>query len=87
VNRYRRHYFCSSDRKVRLTIDSDLTFYRFERHANCFLRRVHVPALVVLELKYSDAASTEAASVANQLPFRMTRMSKYVFGLNAVGAV
>jgi hypothetical protein len=87
VNHYRRQYFRSSDRQVRLTIDSDLAFFRFRRHLNSFLARVEVPALVVLELKYSDAASEAAASVANQLPFRMTRMSKYVFGLKAVGGV
>ena len=87
VNRYRRQYFRSGDRQVRLTIDSDLTFYRFQRHTNSFLMRIQVPALVVLELKYSDAASAEAAAVANQLPFRLTRMSKYVFGLNALGGV
>jgi SPX domain protein involved in polyphosphate accumulation len=86
VNHYCRQYFRSADRRVRLTIDSDLAFFRFRRHVNSFLARVAVPALVVLELKYSDAASEAAASVANHLPFRMTRMSKYVFGLKAVGA-
>jgi hypothetical protein len=87
VNHYRRRYFRSANRQVRLTIDSQLTFYRFHRHTNSFLSEVEVPALVVLELKYADAASEEAVSVARHLPFRMTRMSKYVFGLNAVGAV
>lgn len=87
VNQYRRQYFRSRDRQVRLTIDSNLVFFRFQRQANSFLARIEVPALVVLELKYADAASEEAASVANHLPFRLTRMSKYVFGLNAVGAV
>ena len=87
VNHYRRQYFRSADRRVRLTIDSDLTFFRFQRHSNSFLLRVNVPALVVLELKYSDATSEAAASIASNLPFRLTRMSKYVFGLNAVGAV
>lgn len=85
VNHYRRQYFRSADRQLRLTIDSDLAFFRFQRPTNFFLARVEVPALVVVELKYSDAASKEAAAVANHLPFRMTRMSKYVFGLNAVG--
>lgn len=87
VNHYRRQYFRSSDRQVRLTIDSDLAFFRFQRHTNSFLAQVAVPSLVVLELKYSDAASEAAAAVASDLPFRMTRMSKYVFGLHAVGAV
>ena len=87
VNQYRRQYFRSADHLVRLTIDSALAFLRFQRSANSFLGRIEIPALVVVELKYSDAASEEAAAVANQLPFRMTRMSKYVFGLNAIGAV
>lgn len=86
VNQYRRQYFRSSDRQVRLTIDSELAFFRFQRHANSFLARVAAPALVVLELKYTDSAGEAAASVANALPFRMTRMSKYVFGLKALGA-
>lgn len=85
VNQYHRQYFRSRDRQVRLTIDSRLAFSRFRHHANSFRLRVDVPTLVVLELKYSDAASEEAAAVAKDLPFRMTRMSKYVFGLNAVG--
>jgi hypothetical protein len=87
VNRYRRLYFRSADRRVRLTIDSDLSFYRFHRHTNSFLTRVAAPHLVVLELKYADAAGADAANVAGALPFRMTRMSKYVFGLNAVGTI
>ncbi len=87
VNQYRRQYFRSADRQIRLTIDSDLAFFRFQRHGNSFRARVGVPALVVLELKYADAANEEATAVANHLPFRMTRMSKYVFGLNAVGGV
>lgn len=86
VNRYRRQYFRSRDRQVRLTIDSELAFFRFQRHANCFLAPVRIPSLVVLELKYSETASEDAVAVANHLPFRMTRMSKYVFGLRAVGA-
>jgi len=85
VNHYRRQYFRSADRNLRLTIDSELVFLRFQRHTNLFLARVGVPKLVVLELKYSDAACEQAARAANHLPFRMTRMSKYVLGLNAVG--
>ncbi len=87
VNQYRRQYFRSADRQVRLTIDSALAFFRFQRHENSFLARIEVPTLVVVELKYADAASEEATAVANHLPFRMTRMSKYVFGLKAVGGV
>ena len=85
VNRYRRQYFRSANRQVRLTVDSELAFFRFQRHTNPFLARVETPGVLVVELKYNDAAAEEAVAVANELPFRMTRMSKYVFGLNAVG--
>ncbi len=86
VNRYGRQYFRSADRQVRLTIDSELTFYRFHRQGNSFRPRVEARGLVVVELKYAEAASENATTVASQLPFRMTRMSKYVFGLDTVGA-
>jgi len=85
VNQYHRQYFRAADRQVRLTIDSALTFFPFRRHTNSFLAPVAVPNLVVLELKYSEAAGDCAAAIASQLPFRLTRMSKYVFGLDAIG--
>ncbi len=84
VNRYRRDYYRSADRRIRLTVDSSLAFCRYQRCTGNFLVHAALPGVVV-ELKYADAAAGLAADVASRLPFRMTRMSKYVVGLDAVG--
>jgi len=85
VNRYRRSYYRSADRRIRLTVDSELTFCRYQRTSGTLLVRVTLPEVVVVELKYAAAASDLAVEVSNRLPFRMTRMSKYVVGVDAVG--
>jgi SPX domain protein involved in polyphosphate accumulation len=82
INHYRRRYFRSADRRVRATVDWELSFRRFHRHGNSYLDRATASRLVVLELKYSNAAASRAAEIATRFPFRMTRMSKYVFGLD-----
>lgn len=82
INHYRRRYFRSADRQVRVTVDSELSFRRFHRHGNSYLDRATASRLVVLEMKYSDKATSRAVEIANKFPFRMSRMSKYVFGLD-----
>ncbi|HUL51140.1 MAG TPA: VTC domain-containing protein, partial [Candidatus Nitrosotalea sp.] len=85
MNHYRRQYFRSADRQVRITIDSNLGFSRFRRHRNSFLDRIATPRLVVMEVKYAGEASSRVSSIAHSFPFRMTRMSKYVLGLDLIG--
>lgn len=84
VNRYRRRYFRSADRGLRLTIDWDLEFYAVAGRHNAFRRHASDRRLAVLELKYGDAAAPFSDHVTNALPFRMTRMSKYVHGLDSL---
>ena len=86
LNHYRRQYFRSADRRVRVTIDSGLEFCRFRRHGNSFLDRFRAPRLIVLEIKYADPACSHATDIARAIPFRLTRMSKYVFGLDLLHA-
>lgn len=84
ANRYRRRYFCSGDRKVRLTVD-----WRIEslhaRHAGVSLRPMPAanPAMVV-ELKYDPADADGAAEIGGKFPFRLTRFSKYVQGIESL---
>lgn len=84
INYYSRKYFRSADRKVRVTLDYDLGFIKFNHHWNEFLVRLKAPPFVVLEVKYPDEANDIAATLASSMPFRMTKMSKYVFGLDAL---
>jgi hypothetical protein len=86
LNHYRRRYFRSADRQVRVTLDWDLGFCRFQRHGNSFVDRVHAPRLLVVEIKYADRATSRVMDLVSSLPFRLTRMSKYVYGMNLLHA-
>jgi SPX domain protein involved in polyphosphate accumulation len=84
VNCYRRHYYQSADRKYRLTLDSGLEFFRVRPGHNAWLCKTpHCPFQVV-ELKYDQAHANGADEIAAAFPFRVTRMSKYVFGLDSL---
>lgn len=80
-NRYQRHYFASHDGKFRLTVDFDLQFAGVAQ--DCWPRRRvgAVVPVVVIELKFAVEFAPEAERVSNALPFRLTRFSKYVAGL------
>lgn len=84
INRYHRKYYLSADGHYRITIDSKLEFYRVHRHGNRFLCRSTLPSSTVLELKYSGAIAGLDERITNFFPFRVTRMSKFVSGLEGV---
>ncbi len=84
INRYHRKYFVSADGHYRITVDSKLEFYRVHRHANQFLSRSTLPESTVMELKYSGETAALDERIMNFFPFRVTRMSKYVTGLEGV---
>jgi hypothetical protein len=83
VNRYRRRYFCTADGHVRLTVDWGLQF--FAPHATNGSSLPHDGPELVLELKYGDAHAEDAVRIANAFPFRLSRCSKYVLGVEALG--
>lgn len=84
INRYYRKYFVSADGHYRITVDSKLEFYRVHRHDNQFLSRSTLPESTVMELKYSGETAGLDERIMNFFPFRVTRMSKYVTGLEGV---
>lgn len=87
INYYKRKYFRSADRAVRVTLDFDLGFLKFHHHYNSFLAHTKAPPLIVLEVKYPDESNAVAASLSSHMPFRMTKMSKYVYGLDTLLSV
>ena len=81
VNRYQRRYFVSADGHFRLTVDWDLQFADFRRFAanGAFFS---ADSAVIIELKFAPShADSAGATVANALPFRLVRCSKYVLGI------
>jgi len=83
LNRYRRRYFLSADGRFRITVDWDLEFHRIDAHSNRFAERAHCPQRVILELKY-ERDTKGAAEITGRFPFRLSRSSKYVVGIDAL---
>ncbi len=84
ANRYSRKYFLSSDRKFRLTLDHGLEWYHLGPGTLTFLHRCREPRGVVLEVKYAREHDDEVEAIARRFPFRVTRSSKYVTGIQRV---
>ena len=81
ANRYQRSYFLSADRKFRTTIDSELQFHGLNAVGGTFPGRWIGGRDQILELKYDESDDRQADSVTEHLPFRVTRSSKFVSGV------
>jgi len=84
-NRYFRHYYATRDSAFRLTLDTQQTFYKVNGlFGNKFAHRQVNTRDVVVELKYEIEQEPQANHISGFFPFRMTRNSKYVQGIERV---
>lgn len=81
LNRYRRKYYESFDKRFRITLDSDQSFHRIHRFKNQFLERKQDVNNIILEIKYDERHDLDAAKITNCFPFRLTKSSKYSKGI------
>jgi SPX domain protein involved in polyphosphate accumulation len=81
-NRYRRRYFQSANRRYRITLDTDLEFYRPKPYDNTFLGKWTDRENVIVELKYANAKDSNADLISRHFPFRVTKSSKYCMGID-----
>ena len=80
LNRYSRQYFIRFNNKFRLTVDDELTYYSISNGLNNFMEKQTCDDAIV-ELKYDQKYDgKDSAHVTNDLPFRLTKSSKYVNG-------
>jgi SPX domain protein involved in polyphosphate accumulation len=75
--RYIRSYYLSFDKKIRITIDRDQEYYPVDQKLN-FNIQPYADAAIILELKYPADFKTNLDQITQDIPFRMTRNSKYV---------
>lgn len=81
LNRYKRKYYESNDKKFRITIDDEQSFYKINEFNNTFLQMENDLNNVIVELKYNKIHDSEVTQITNYLPFRLTKSSKYVKGI------
>jgi hypothetical protein len=84
LNRYARKYFESADHKFRITLDSDLEYFTINDCCNSFTARLMDTQKVIVELKYDQADDDQARFITNYRPFRLTKNSKYVTGIQSL---
>ncbi|MCK4533399.1 VTC domain-containing protein [bacterium] len=81
LNRYKRKYFLSADSNYRITIDSEMEYYQLKAKDNNFLCHTTDSTNTILELKYEQKQDESADKITNFFPFRMTKSSKYINGI------
>ena len=82
LNTYKRTYFLSADTDYRLTFDEQMTYYQMQHGTNHFLQKHQDMRDFILELKYGAALDNRADSIAQHIPYRMDKSSKYVNGID-----
>jgi SPX domain protein involved in polyphosphate accumulation len=84
MNRYRRRYYLSADGDYRITVDWDLEFRRIGPFANSFREKSLSDRRVVVELKYDRGKEAVADRITSHMRLRLSKMSKYVTGLDTL---
>jgi len=84
MNQYVRKYYESMNENIRLTLDWNLMFYGMNRFQNFYLNKTSKGEISILELKYNNDEDCIVNYITNQFPFRLTKSSKYVLGINRV---
>ena len=84
LNRYQRWYYATPDKRFRITVDADLIFYHLGKLANQYIHHTRVQNKIILELKYAVDDDKGAHKICSKLPFRVTRNSKYITGIDSV---
>ena len=82
LNSYVRTYFGSYNRKFRVTVDSHLRYHSWLTGSKFVGYRIEEKSVFILEIKYDRAADVDIDYVMQYFPFRQTKNSKYVNGLD-----
>ncbi len=87
VNRYHRRYYVSRDKRFRVTLDSNVTYYRPAIGKELLRRSFARRNATVIELKYDGDDALDVDSVSSTFPFTLYKNSKYIDGLDTLTAL
>ncbi len=80
-NSYSRRYYCSADHHFRLTLDTRLAVRAWGARSFGPRERYEDRGLIIIELKFDTQAEDADFQIPRDWPFRLARMSKYVYGI------
>ena len=81
LNSYLRSYYGSPNGKFRITIDRHLRYFSL-LHAFSFEKYMVQDSGLVIELKYDETLDSVTDRITQHFPFRLTKSSKYVTGVD-----
>lgn len=81
LNTYERVYYLSFDKKYRITLDKNIDYFSINPIINNF-QTFSDEEKTVIELKYNEEDSDGARYITKNFPFRVTKNSKYVIGID-----
>lgn len=78
LNGYRRKYFSTDDKKIRVTLDSSIKAFD-QRWSNFVTKknRINLPSVNIIEFKFEEKFKEEAIQLIKLLPLRISKYSKY----------
>lgn len=87
LNSYRRRYYLSGDKNYRVTLDSGMEYYAVRAFNNTYVNSFKDYSNSIVEIKYGKEHDAGAYRITHIFPFRMTRSSKYIMGLERLNLV
>ena len=82
LNSYERKYFQSVNKKYKITLDKNLSFFKLKNKNNRFNEKILDKDNQILEIKYPEDCDDKILEVTKHFPFRLTASSKYVYGVD-----
>ncbi len=84
INSYYRHYFGSSDRLFRLTVDERVSYQAISQNGHPRGKPIVDESRSIIEVKYDIADHLGLNRITEHLHLRMSRNSKYCNGINTL---
>jgi len=82
LNSYWREYFLSKNKKIRITVDKNLSFFKIKHKNNNFIQKISNKNLKIIELKYDEIEDEKIHHITQEFPFRLEAISKYIHGID-----
>ncbi len=78
LNQYKRKYFISANKILRLTLDYDIKYGRIDLSKSYFMAS---DRNLIIEFKYNDSHEICINDAISLFPFRLSKSSKYLTGI------
>ena len=82
MNRYRRRYWVTADRKARITVDTNVHYFPPLRGGRQLTNPVEEEKAIVVEVKYLPEHHDDVDEITSKMPIRMSKISKYLHGVD-----